>query len=79
MKKGPEYSNDREFTVILEDLRNQFRVFGEKLGTIDLRLTRVEEDLTIVKTDVSVIKLAFSPLITQVRNHENRVILLEKR
>ena len=42
---NPGYSRDREFSVILEDLRSQFSVFGEGLEI-------VQNDLETVKRDV---------------------------
>ena len=59
---GPEHSRDREFTVILEDIRSQFRVFGEgltdvqeKVADISERLERVEQDVTIIKSVITII------------------------
>ena len=70
-KNNPEFSREREFKVILEDLQKQFRTFGEGLegvqeglddvrqGLDDVRqrLGRVEVDIVQIKTDATELKL----------------------
>ena len=53
---NPDYSRDREFTVVLEDLRSQFRVFGEGLGHLNGRVDQLVEDVTQLKEDVRLLK-----------------------
>jgi methyl-accepting chemotaxis protein len=36
---------DREFTVILEDIKSNFRVFGEKLQSMDEKFDTVSEQV----------------------------------
>ena len=76
-QKGPEYSQEREWAVILEDLRGQFKVFGEGLQDVRHRLERVEEKLDSIDRDVSVIKLSLPPLFRKVADHEKRLGGLE--
>ncbi len=67
-KKGPDYSREREWGVILEDLQSQFRVFGEGLQLVQDRLDRVEkklEKLDRIESDVSIIKLIIPTLATK--------------
>lgn len=67
---SPEFSRDREFAVVLEGLRSDFRVFGEELVS-------VKEDLTIVKKDLSALKKDFAGLrVNQARTLE-RVTSIE--
>lgn len=52
-----------QYTVVLEDLRSDFKVFGEsldfvkdKVSRIDERLIKVESDLEILKAEVALIR-----------------------
>ena len=79
-KKGPDFSDERAWGVILEDLRSQFRVFGEGLtdvrqhvepiGDILLRLDTIESDVAMIKT-------AIPNFFTKVTDHERRITVLE--
>ena len=60
--RNPEPSPEQRLSVILEELRSQFRTFGEgltdvqeKASNISERLERVEEDTSIIKSAVSTI------------------------
>ena len=64
-KDNPEFSREREFKVILEDLHKEFHVFGESLEDVRERLGRVEIRLERVESDVSVIKLVVPTLATK--------------
>lgn len=67
-KKGTkkEIKNNQtrdEYTVVLEDIRSQFGVFGEVLGDVKeivsehtTRLENVENDMGIVKKELSIIR-----------------------
>ena len=59
-QRGPQYSREREWGVILEDLQRQFRVFGdglaglhERLGGFELevykRFERLENEIASIK------------------------------
>ena len=74
MKKRLEKTKENkirdQYTVVLEDLKSNFKVFGENLGFvrgkvegldkkadhIDMRLERVEADLTLLKGEVALIR-----------------------
>jgi tetrahydromethanopterin S-methyltransferase subunit G len=71
LKKTKEESKTRDqYTVVLEGLRSDFKVFGEDLSLvrdkvdkidkkadkIDVRLERVEGDLTLLKGEVALIR-----------------------
>ncbi len=81
-KPGEEYSRDREWAVILEDLRSQFRVFGEGLENVQKKLEKLDDldnRLAQVEENVAMIKSAFRPFILQVSDHEHRITNHEKR
>lgn len=59
-RKGPEYSGDREFKVILEDIQSQFRAFGEGMDTVQCKLDALQVDMSQLKTDVSQLKTQMS-------------------
>lgn len=82
------------FTVVLEDLRSDFRVFGEGLemvnqrldrmdgrfDSIEVRLEAIEGELFNIKTQLSNINktLLNKAEISRVENLERRVKYLEK-
>ena len=43
----------REFTVVLEDVRSQFKVFGEGLQGLDEKVTRLDEKVTRIDERVT--------------------------
>ena len=84
-KQGPEFSHDREFKVVLEDLRGQFRVFGEGLQDVRKRLGHVEggisemkEDIQEVKREIYTMKSSTNRFFEQLSDHETRIHRLEK-
>ena len=76
--EGPEYSREREFKVILEDLHSRFKVFGEGQEDLGRRVGRVEQKLDGIESDVSQIKSFLRPLIAEVSDHTRRLTVLEK-
>lgn len=76
LHKGPEFSGDREFKVILEDIRSQFRAFGEGMDTVQRKLDALEglpqavkelqEDVGLLKIDVSQLKTQMAFVIDKV-------------
>ena len=77
--KGPNYSRDREFTVVLEDLRSQFSVFGEQLTNVVEDVSVLKQDVATLKFDVSVIKSILPTLATKrdLETLSRRVSILE--
>ena len=89
---NPDYSREREFKVILENLQSQFRTFGEGLEGVQEGLAGVREDLTDVRKDltdvreraqnieqdVAAIKVILRPFASQLSDHERRIAFLEK-
>ena len=68
MSKNPEYSGDRKFTVILEDLRSQFEVFGEGLQDVREHVGRVEktvEEMKAVMVTKDELRFVVSQLATK--------------
>lgn len=64
---------DRKVQVVLEDIRAQFRAFGEaqqglveKVDDIKKTVSQNTEDIKIIKTDVSILKTDVSVLKTDV-------------
>ena len=94
-KRNSKNHGERDnFTVVLEDLRSDFRVFGEGLemfnqrldrmdgrfDSIEVRLEAIEEELFNIKTQLSNINktLLNKVEISRVENLERRVKYLEK-
>lgn len=79
---GPEYSREREFKVILEQIETQFRTFGEGMDGVRHRLTQIEDHasrIPFIEADVATIKSAFRPFTQQVSEHENQLLRHGKR
>ena len=55
MKQNPEFSREREFKVILEDLQSQFRVFGEGLNDVRNRVERIEDKVDRLDQKVDIL------------------------
>lgn len=79
---------DREFTVILEDLKSQFRVFGEGLEGLDNKVDDIiemtgknTENIEIMKSDIAFIKTELRKFVRveEFETLERRVALLEKK
>src|SRR3989338_2923531 len=65
---GPEHSREREFTAILEDLRSQFRAFGESLTGVHEKLEKLEtleSDMSLFKSDMAMIKSIIPTIATK--------------
>lgn len=84
-KRGPEFSREREWGVILEDLQSQFRTFGEglqdvrnRLEGVEERLGRVEIKVNVIESKVNVMESAFPRFFVQLSDHETRLTNLEK-
>lgn len=58
--KGPEYSREREFKVILEDVQSRFRAFGEGQEDLRNRLERVEQKVDTIEEDTGQLKVQMS-------------------
>ena len=82
-KKGsePEFSREREFTVVLEDLRSQFRVFGEEQSAIKEDLHTVKEKVGQLVEDMFVVKTKLDQCATKkdLEVFDKRLTALETR
>jgi chromosome segregation ATPase len=69
------------FTVVLEDLRSQFRAFGEALQSqrehFDTRFSKLEAELGIVKSDVASLKSDVAVLKSDVAVLKSDVAVLK--
>lgn len=79
---------DDKVAVILEDLRSQFKVFGEALGGLIERhndhiemTAKNSEDIEIIKSDIAFIKVELKKFIRveEFESLEKRVVLLENK
>ena len=80
--KGPGYSQEREFKVILEDIQSQFRTFGEGQNDLRERMERIEEivpRIEHIERDVAAIKFVIPTLATKkdLQALEKRFVALE--
>ena len=65
-RNNPDYSREREFKVILEDLRSQFRTFGEGMDAMRSDVSTLKSDVSTLKSDVSILKSDVSILRSDV-------------
>lgn len=78
------FDRDREFAVILEDLRGKFDTFAEGLGAlrdkVDLLYTefgRQREEFFLMKADISMIKKDMGEVKNLLISHDKRLSRLE--
>ncbi|MBI2094808.1 MAG: hypothetical protein HYT89_01395 [Candidatus Omnitrophica bacterium] len=64
-KPGPEYSKEREWRAVLEELQGQFRVFGDGLSDLQDKVGQLQTDISTLKEDTSLIKTAIPTLATK--------------
>jgi hypothetical protein len=90
-KKGNEFSKDREFGVILEGLRSDFRAFGDGLKFLDEKLAKLDnradgiaanqartlERVTTLEILARRIQTDVAEIKEAVKSHEKRLFQLE--
>jgi hypothetical protein len=83
--KEPSFNREREFSVILEGLRSDFRVYGEGLSDLREKVVKLSdkvdgifemtgkntEDISFIKTDIRAIR-------NDLKIFNKRITLLEK-
>ena len=81
----------QEVGVLIEDLRSQFRIFGEHLSTVKEDLSAVKkkvdaifeeagrqkEDVFIIKSDIRIIKNDIAEIKETLKSHDKRIAHLE--
>ena len=76
------------YTVVLEEMRSNFKAFGEGLNglrdemrsgfkEVHQRLDRVETDIVVMKLDISDIKRTLHIYGGRFQDHEDRISALE--
>ena len=88
-KPGSEFSRDREFGAILEEIRSDFRAFGEglselqeKVGGLSERMEEVEQKLDHVGLEIKAIKSTMATkkdLEKLAEEFNKRLIVVETR
>ena len=76
-RQSPEYSREREFKVILEDLHGQFKVFGEGQKDLCQRVERIEQKLDGVEQKVDTIEMKVNVIEMKVNVIEIKVNAIE--
>ncbi len=84
--KKIEASIKRHFDVVLEDVRGEFKVFGEQLASVSEDVEMLKNDMDEVKSDIVDIKIELKSINKKldkkvecevVEKHEKRIIKLE--
>ena len=76
-KDRPEFSREREYKVVLEELQSQFRTFGEGLEDVRGHVERIEVDVLQIKEDVVILKVDVGVLKVDVGQLKEDVGLLK--
>ncbi len=63
---GDDFSREREFKVILEDIYSQFRVFGEGMGDLRNKFENLETRFDKLETRFDKLETRFDGLETKV-------------
>jgi len=74
---SPEFSRDREFTVVLEDLRTDFRVFGEGLSLLAQRVDGIDNKIEDVRTNQAHTLMRITRIELRMDSMDTRVGSLE--
>ena len=93
-KKGPEFSEQRQTRVLLEDLRSQFRFFGEgqaimqkdlnevrgRVEQIEDKVERIESKVDHLETEMSFVRKVLPTVATKddLRIFDRRLTALEQ-
>ena len=79
---------DKHVKILLEDIRSQFRVFGESLDDTNRRVKATQEmvaknteDIEIIKSDIAFIKTELKKFVRveEFTALEKRVALIERK
>ena len=71
--------DDSKVAVILEDLRSQFRVFGEGLQMLNEKVDRVDKKVDTLETKVDSLETKVDTLETKVDSLDKKVDALDNR
>jgi peptidoglycan hydrolase CwlO-like protein len=75
--KNLEENIKRHIDVMLENVRSDFKVFGEKLSSVEEKVDLLVEDMDYVKSEIVEIKDRFKETDRAAESHEKRIIKLE--
>ena len=76
--QNPEHSRNREFSVILEDLRSQFQVFGEGLVFLTEKVEKMDTRLDTMESRLNTIDARLQHIDSRLTNVEKRLTNVEK-
>lgn len=71
---------DSYVAVILEEVRDQYKVLREEYGSLKglpAKVDKLIEDMAEVKVDIKIIKAVLKDTNEQVQDHEQRITRLE--
>lgn len=85
MNEQPKSNRKGQYTIVLEDIRAKFEVFGEGLDHLSQKMDAAEQSLLNrmdrleLKVDIGFLELKNDSKIghKQLENHENRIVTLE--
>lgn len=92
-KESKPYRGTRRdpYTIVLEEVRSNFRAFGEglqflnmkfdkmdgRMGSLELKVDSIVDDIQNMKTDLRIIKNTILDHNDQLQDHEGRIVNLE--
>lgn len=62
-----------QYTIVLEDLRSDFRVFGEALQFTNQKIDRLEQKVDVLDVNVQILKADVSEMKIMLRDHGQRL------
>lgn len=68
-------SEQKRFEILLEDIESKFSLILEGISSLNMRVERLEDDMTILKEAV----VPVVPLKIVVAEHETRLNRIEKK
>jgi len=86
VEKNPPLKKRDVYTIVLEDLRSQFKVFGESLDAVKKKgeetfeeVGNIKVEITEIKTEITEIKTEITEIKTEITEIKKRLDSIEKR
>ena len=77
IKKDREFSREREFTVVLEGLRSEFKTFGEGLNSVKNKLDATNGKVAQILEDATMFRLSMYAMKDDITKMNGKLAVME--